>query len=193
MKNRLTLRMLMIFVVLGIMFASVLLTYLFLLLFYALGLLELFKGTFLLLPSVSLVVALVLGLIIAAILSRVIITPLRWVIEGMKTVSTGDFSPRVPLPKKPGDLYDLIDGFNTMTEELGGTAIITADHGNADCMEQDGVPFTAHTTNPVPVILCREGLELRNGALCDVAPTMLELLGLPVPEEMTGRSLIVKK
>ena len=81
----------------------------------------------------------------------------------------------------------------SVVEELGGTAIITADHGNADCMEENGTPFTAHTTNPVPVILCREGMELQNGALCDVAPTMLELLGLPVPEEMTGRSLIVKK
>ena len=80
-----------------------------------------------------------------------------------------------------------------VVEELGGTAIITADHGNADCMEEKGVPFTAHTTNPVPVILCREGMELENGALCDIAPTMLELLGLPVPEEMTGHSLIVKK
>jgi 2,3-bisphosphoglycerate-independent phosphoglycerate mutase len=78
-------------------------------------------------------------------------------------------------------------------DELGGTAIITADHGNADCMEENGVPFTAHTTNPVPVILCREGMELKNGALCDIAPTMLDLLGLPVPEEMTGHSLIVKK
>jgi 2,3-bisphosphoglycerate-independent phosphoglycerate mutase len=78
-------------------------------------------------------------------------------------------------------------------DELGGTAIITADHGNADCMEENGVPFTAHTTNPVPVILCREGVELKNGALCDIAPTMLDLLGLPVPEEMTGHSLIVKK
>ena len=78
-------------------------------------------------------------------------------------------------------------------DELGGTAIITADHGNADCMEQDGVPFTAHTTNAVPVILCREGLELSDGALCDIAPTMLELLGLPVPAEMSGHSLIVKK
>ena len=78
-------------------------------------------------------------------------------------------------------------------DELGGTAIITADHGNADCMEQDGVPFTAHTTNNVPVILCREGVALRDGALCDIAPTMLELLGLPVPAEMTGHSLIVKK
>ena len=78
-------------------------------------------------------------------------------------------------------------------DELGGTAIITADHGNADCMEENGVPFTAHTTNPVPVILCRESMELKNGALCDIAPTMLDLLGLPVPEEMTGHSLIVKK
>lgn len=157
MKNRLTLRMLMIFVVLGIMFASVLLTYLFLLLFYALGLLELFKGTFLLLPSVSLVVALVLGLIIAAILSRVIITPLRWVIEGMKTVSTGDFSPRVPLPKKPGDLYDLIDGFNTMTEELGGIEMLRNDFINT---------FSHEFKTPI-VSLCGFARQLKDPTLSE--------------------------
>ena len=80
----------------------------------------------------------------------------------------------------------------TVIGQLGGTALITADHGNADCMEQNSIPFTAHTTNPVPVILCREGVTLRDGALCDVAPTLLELLGLPQPKEMTGHSLICK-
>ena len=72
----------------------------------------------------------------------------------------------------------------------GGRAIITADHGNAECMEKDGVPFTQHTTNPVPVLLVGGGNALRNGALCDLAPTMLALLGLPQPPEMTGRSLL---
>jgi 2,3-bisphosphoglycerate-independent phosphoglycerate mutase len=79
--------------------------------------------------------------------------------------------------------------------KAGGTAIITADHGNAEQMWDDELkaPHTAHTSNPVPVILCNDtflGRRLRNGTLRDVAPTMLELLGLrPVPE-MTGSSLI---
>ena len=80
--------------------------------------------------------------------------------------------------------------------EKGGTAIITADHGNSDeVLTLDGKPMTAHTTNPVPVIITKEGLELRQkgGILGDLAPTMLDLLGLPQPEEMTGKSLIVKK
>ena len=78
-------------------------------------------------------------------------------------------------------------------EKMGGTCIVTADHGNADCMATDcGDPFTAHTTNPVPFIVCREGLKLRDGRLCDIAPTMLELLNLDKPSEMTGESLIVK-
>jgi len=75
-------------------------------------------------------------------------------------------------------------------EEMGGTAIITADHGNADKMAEDGQPFTAHTTNPVPVILCKDGAAIHDGALCDIAPTMLQLLNLPQPAEMTGRSLL---
>jgi len=74
----------------------------------------------------------------------------------------------------------------------GGKAIITADHGNAEIMLENGQPLTAHTTSPVPVILCAEGFGIRDGALCDIAPTMLELLGLPQPAEMTGRSLLVK-
>ena len=79
----------------------------------------------------------------------------------------------------------------------GGRCIITADHGNCEYMwdEENGVPFTAHTTNPVPCILVddeRKSVKLRNdGRLSDLAPTLLELIGLPKPEEMTGKSLII--
>jgi 2,3-bisphosphoglycerate-independent phosphoglycerate mutase len=74
----------------------------------------------------------------------------------------------------------------------GGVALITADHGNADKMyEPDGAPFTAHTTNPVPFIVVGEDCTLRDGGvLADIAPTMLQLLELPQPEEMTGKSLL---
>lgn len=74
----------------------------------------------------------------------------------------------------------------------GGVALITADHGNADKMyEPDGSAFTAHTTNPVPFIVVGEKCELREGGvLADIAPTMLQLLGVPQPAEMTGKSLI---
>ena len=76
-------------------------------------------------------------------------------------------------------------------EELEGTLIIIADHGNCDMMwDKDKKPVTSHTTNPVPCIITKEGIELNNGKLADIAPTMLELLGLPIPEEMTGNSLI---
>jgi 2,3-bisphosphoglycerate-independent phosphoglycerate mutase len=87
--------------------------------------------------------------------------------------------------------------------KMGGTAIIIADHGNAEVMwDEQGNPWTAHTTNPVPFILV-EGeqrkisghateVDLRSdGCLADVAPTLLEILGLPQPEEMTGRSMIL--
>ncbi len=77
------------------------------------------------------------------------------------------------------------------TEEMGGTAIVTADHGNAEQMlEEDGSPHTAHTTNPVPMILRGASVKLRPGRLCDIVPTMLELMGLEKPAEMTGESLI---
>ena len=76
--------------------------------------------------------------------------------------------------------------------EKGGSAIIFADHGNADTLlTPEGEPFTAHTTVPVPLIVTKKGLTLRSdGALSDVAPTMLDLLNIPQPEEMTGKSLI---
>ena len=80
------------------------------------------------------------------------------------------------------------------TLKMGGIAMVTADHGNAEEMLQsDGSPMTAHTTNPVPFILVGAGSELRaGGRLADIAPTILDMLGLEKPEEMTGRTLIVK-
>jgi 2,3-bisphosphoglycerate-independent phosphoglycerate mutase len=77
-------------------------------------------------------------------------------------------------------------------ERAGGTCLVTADHGNAEVMlEPDGTsPHTAHTSNPVPLVVTDPGLVLRDGGeLSDLAPTILGLLELPVPEEMTGRSL----
>ena len=77
--------------------------------------------------------------------------------------------------------------------ELGGVALVTADHGNAEQMlEDDGVsPHTAHTTNPVPLVVTAPGTELREGGeLADLAPTVLDLLGIRQPAEMTGRSLV---
>ncbi len=77
----------------------------------------------------------------------------------------------------------------------GGAALITADHGNADKMyEPDGAPFTAHTTNPVPLILVGgDGATLiEGGVLADLSPTILKLVGLPQPEEMTGKCLIAE-
>jgi 2,3-bisphosphoglycerate-independent phosphoglycerate mutase len=78
--------------------------------------------------------------------------------------------------------------------EQGGAAVITADHGNAEEMydEAAGQPLSSHTTNPVPFILINTGVKkLRDkGVLADVAPTVLELLEISQPEEMTGRSLI---
>jgi len=74
----------------------------------------------------------------------------------------------------------------------GGACFITADHGNADNMlEPDGSPNTAHSLNPVPVVITVPGLQLRpEGILADVAPTILQLLGIEQPAEMTGTSLI---
>ena len=76
--------------------------------------------------------------------------------------------------------------------EIGGSVIITADHGNADCMiGEDGNPFTPHTTNPVPFCVVGYPCVLRKGGrLADIAPTMLKILGLPQPTEMTGKSII---
>ena len=73
----------------------------------------------------------------------------------------------------------------------GGTALVTADHGNAEEMlTADGQPHTAHTTNPVPLVVSDPTVRLRDGGdLSDLAPTILTLLGVPQPEEMTSLSL----
>ena len=80
-------------------------------------------------------------------------------------------------------------------EKAGGSMIVTADHGNCEMMRDPvtGGAHTAHTINPVPVILVGgpKGAALREGRLSDLAPTLLALMGLPQPEEMTGESLIV--
>ena len=76
--------------------------------------------------------------------------------------------------------------------KMGGVALITADHGNAERMlDEDGSPFTAHTTNPVPFCVVGHPCSLREGGrLADIAPTMLRLLGIPQPSEMTGKSIV---
>ena len=76
---------------------------------------------------------------------------------------------------------------------IGGVAIVLADHGNAEKMRsEDGEPHTAHTTNLVPVTITDKDVKINTGALCDVAPTLLDILGVKKPEEMTGQSLIIK-
>ena len=76
-------------------------------------------------------------------------------------------------------------------EELGGTMLLTADHGNCEVMlDENNNVVTSHTTNLVPCIVTREGIKLHSGKLGDVAPTILDLMGLQKPEEMTGISLI---
>ena len=80
-------------------------------------------------------------------------------------------------------------------EKVNGVLLITADHGNAEQMidYKTGEPHTAHTTNPVPLILVgMEDVKLKEGKLADLAPTMLDIMGLAKPEEMTGESLIEK-
>jgi 2,3-bisphosphoglycerate-independent phosphoglycerate mutase len=89
------------------------------------------------------------------------------------------------------------DAVRSMVQAMlrqGGVCILTADHANAEQTKlPDGSPMTAHTTNPVPFTVVGSNTKgLRTGGkLCDVAPTMLGLLGIPVPKEMTGTSLLV--
>jgi len=77
-------------------------------------------------------------------------------------------------------------------EKAGGALLVTADHGNAELMRDPvtGGPHTAHTTNPVPVMLLDGMTPLHDGRLADLAPTLLALMGLQQPKEMTGRSLL---
>ena len=92
------------------------------------------------------------------------------------------------------EVDDCLGDVFAAVEATDGICIVTADHGNCDHMlEPDGSPNTAHSLNPVPLIVTAEGVELReHGILADVAPTALEFLGIPQPEAMTGRSLVVR-
>ncbi|MBV5279806.1 MAG: 2,3-bisphosphoglycerate-independent phosphoglycerate mutase, partial [Actinobacteria bacterium] len=80
-------------------------------------------------------------------------------------------------------------------QAMGGVVLITADHGNAETMmDEKGHPHTAHTLNPVPLILVddtRKQVCLREGVLGDIAPTILDIMGIEKPELMTGQSLIM--
>lgn len=94
-----------------------------------------------------------------------------------------------------GIVDDAVRQVMDATLESGGALFVTADHGNSDCMrDEEGNPHTAHTMNPVPAVLVAQGFEKKQlragGALCDVAPTLLELMGLEQPVEMDGRSLL---
>ncbi len=81
--------------------------------------------------------------------------------------------------------------FDAVTK-AGGLLIITADHGNAEKMiDENGGIHTAHTSNPVPFLICEKDIRLRSGILADIAPTLLDILGIEKPKEMTGRSLIL--
>jgi len=101
---------------------------------------------------------------------------------------TGDFNATV---KAVEVLDECLGKINKRIEELNGTLIVTADHGNCDYMlDENNNVVTSHSTSLVPFIINKKELKLRNGKLGDIAPTMLKLLDLEIPEEMTGTSLI---
>ncbi len=107
---------------------------------------------------------------------------------------TGDLAAAVEAVRAVDEAVGRVEA---AVRDQGGALLITADHGNAETMKDQltGQTHTAHTMNLVPVVLCGaerawRGVSLRNGRLADVAPTLLELLGLAQPKEMTGRSLI---
>ena len=107
-------------------------------------------------------------------------------------IHTGDLSAAV---SACAAVDDAVRRIAEATLAAGGALLVTADHGNSEQMRDEaGNPHTAHTFNPVPAVLVGadfEGRQLRaGGALCDVAPTLLALMGLPRPAEMDGRSLL---
>ena len=103
----------------------------------------------------------------------------------------------IPAAIKAVETVDTCVGrFVEALKSVGGEVIIIADHGNADMMvdPETGEPFTAHTTNPVPVIAVSDRVKsIHEGALCDVAPTLLTLAGIDIPSEMTGKPLVEMK
>ena len=103
---------------------------------------------------------------------------------------TGDFDAAVrAVEEADAKVGRVVDA----TLHMGGIAIVTASHGNVEQMrDAEGRPSGANTTNRVPFIICGAGTELREGRLADIAPTILDVLGLVQPEEMTGKTLIVR-
>ena len=97
----------------------------------------------------------------------------------------------------PPETVDVCVGlFLACLKKVGGDAVIIADHGNADEMYdyKSKVPLTSHTTNPVQIIVVSDRVaEVSEGALCDVAPTLLTLAGMEIPAEMTGKNLVTMK
>ncbi len=105
---------------------------------------------------------------------------------------TGDFNATV---KAVETVDECVGEVVAATSAMGGISIVTADHGNAEVLvDTDGqTPHTAHSTNPVPFILVGADVTLRPGRLADIAPTILDLMGIEKPKEMTGESLIVRR
>ena len=102
---------------------------------------------------------------------------------------TGDFEATV---KAVETVDKCVEQVVRATVDMGGIALVTSDHGNAEyMMEADGSPATAHTINPVPLTVVGKDVRLREGRLSDIAPTMLDLMGIEQPPEMTGRSLLL--
>jgi 2,3-bisphosphoglycerate-independent phosphoglycerate mutase len=103
---------------------------------------------------------------------------------------------RIDAATKAVEAVDICLGrLSEAVEQAGGTLVITADHGNAEMMRdpETGEPHTAHTLNPVPFVVVNPLAEIgqvENGRLSDIAPTLLEILGLTKPASMTGHSLI---
>ena len=108
---------------------------------------------------------------------------------------TGDFDAAV---KAVEAVDECVGRVIDAVKNSGGVALITADHGNAEQMQEynsESKTHTAHTSNPVQCVYFDENREfnLDNGSLCDIAPTMLELLGVEKPKGMTGKSLLIKR
>ena len=122
---------------------------------------------------------------------------------GVEKPGNGEDRVLIPSPKEY-PTYDLIPEMSAVetvdqcvgrfaqaVENVGGILLVTADHGNAESMyAPDGSPNTAHTTNPVPLVIVGADVALRPGRLADLAPTILDLMGLSQPREMDGVSLI---
>ena len=138
-----------------------------------------------------------IGLDIASLGASTIERAVRQRVQACSLQDWKEYTSRVRVSE--AELQALIEAVDQCLGEVvaavhggGGACIVTADHGNAEQMlEPDGSPNTAHSLNPVPFVVTVPGLGLESGGvLADVAPTVLDLLGIEVPSAMTGRSLV---